>query len=201
MIPPISDRDLTLLSASLDGALSARASAQLDQRLAAEPALSAALKQLQQTRVMLRRTPQRRVPHAFTLTPEMLGKPSHVGGGGWNSLSIVSAVASLLLVLVLIGDFSINGLPFMFGAAAPAAEEAPQAFMAQEAPATGEEAFDTLTLPPEEDLAGADERQMKDESQFDLRTFVSQNARPLEIGLGLIIAASVLTAWLQKRRG
>jgi len=200
MSTSVSPRDLEQLSAYLDGALSLRATANLEQRLKNELDLARAFKDLERTRALLRRAPQRRVPRQFTLTAQMVGAAQRSLSSGWNSLNWASAVASLLLVLVLISDFSVNGLPqITFGAAAPAAEEAPQALMLETAEgAADEEVLQTEAAPPQELFAEA-ERQVKgNETGLNWRVFLGSYARDMEIGLAILAMISGLAAWRQK---
>ncbi len=121
----LNGRDLEQLSAFLDGELDQAGRARLNARLARDPGLRAALEDLRQTRLLLRRTPQRRAPRNFTLTPRMAGlrppTPRLVPVFSWAS------AAALLLFVCTLGT---GLLPrFAFGAAAPAATAAPvQAF-------------------------------------------------------------------------
>ncbi|HZW04290.1 MAG TPA: zf-HC2 domain-containing protein, partial [Anaerolineaceae bacterium] len=71
----LSSKDWQLLSAYLDGQLSNRERAQVEQRLRIHPEYRDALQTLRQNQVMLRSLPRRRVPRNFTLTPEMVAAP------------------------------------------------------------------------------------------------------------------------------
>lgn len=114
-------RDVGQLSALLDGQLSQAENTRLEARIQSDPALASALADLRQARAILRRTPKRRLPRNFTLTPKMAGikppVPRTVPALGW-----ASAVAMLLFVLTLgtnlLGKMS-------FGAAAPNLAAAP----------------------------------------------------------------------------
>ncbi|HEX7541722.1 MAG TPA: hypothetical protein VF352_06295 [Anaerolineales bacterium] len=114
-------RDVEQLSASLDGQLSQAEKTRLEARIRSDPALAAVLADLRQARAILRRTPKRRLPRNFTLTPKMAGirppVPRAVPALGW-----ASAVAMLLFVITLgtnlLGQIS-------FGAAAPMMAAAP----------------------------------------------------------------------------
>ena len=66
-------RDVEQLSAYLDGQLSQAEKTRLETRLQSDPALAATLADLRQARSILRRTPRRRSPRNFTLTPKMAG--------------------------------------------------------------------------------------------------------------------------------
>ena len=109
-------RDVEQLSAYLDGQLSQAERARLESRLKADPSLSAALEELRLTRALLRRTPQRRAPRNFTLTPRMAGIRPPVPRVV-PAFRFASAVATLLLLLTfvgnLIGSFSLAAAPKM----------------------------------------------------------------------------------------
>ncbi len=115
-------RDIERLSAYLDGQLPQAEKTRLESRLAADPALAAALEELRQARAILRRTPQRRAPRNFTLTPKMAGIRPPVPRAA-PVLSWASAVAMLLFVCTLganlLGQFSFGAAAHM-EAAAPA---------------------------------------------------------------------------------
>ena len=112
-----SSRDLEQLSAYLDGQLSQSDRTRLEIRIQSDPALASALEELRQTRALLRRTPHRRAPRNFTLTPGMAGirppVPRLVPVLSW-----ASAVAMLFFIFTLgaglVGQLS-------FGAAATSA--------------------------------------------------------------------------------
>jgi hypothetical protein len=99
MITP-SFRDVEQLSAYLDGQLSQAEKTRLETRLQSDPALAAAFADLRQARTILRRTPRRRSPRNFTLTPKMAGikppVPRLVPALSW-----ASAAAMVLFVLTL----------------------------------------------------------------------------------------------------
>jgi anti-sigma factor RsiW len=114
-------RDVEKLSASLDGKLSQAEQTRLEARLRSHPALGDALAELRQARAILRRTPKRRIPHNFTLTPTMAGirppLPRAVPALSW-----ASAVAMLLFIFTLGTNLLGQLSP---GAAAPAMSAAP----------------------------------------------------------------------------
>jgi hypothetical protein len=115
-------RDIEQLSAYLDGQLSQADKTRLESRLASDRELASALNDLRQTRIILRRTPKRRAPRNFVLTPKLAGIRPPVPRAV-PALSWASAVAALLFVCTvgvnLLGQIS-------FGAAAPMAASAPQ---------------------------------------------------------------------------
>lgn len=99
----ISNRDLEALSAYLDGETSSVEEQNLEARLKSEEQLRQALGELRRTRMILRAAPRVRAPRNFTLTPRMVGVRPMVS---WSFpiLSMASVVASLLFVLVFLGD-------------------------------------------------------------------------------------------------
>ncbi len=117
-------RDIQRVSAYLDGQLSRSEKERLERRLKSDPALVAALEDLRQTRLLLRRTPQRRAPRNFTLTPRMAGVrppvPRLVPAFSW-----ASAVAMLLFIFTL-GSSLLGGLSL--AAQAPMQAAAPNAY-------------------------------------------------------------------------
>ena len=104
----IPTRDLTDLSAYLDGQLRPRKAARLETRLVQEPDLNAALKELKVTRKLIKATPHLRSPRNFILTPEMAGLPIVRGAQFAPAYRIMSAVASLLFILVISSDLLVT---------------------------------------------------------------------------------------------
>jgi anti-sigma factor RsiW len=102
-------RDIEQLSAYLDDQLPQAERTRLEIRLKSDPALTAALEDLRQTRALLRRTPRRRAPRNFTLSPRMAGirppVPRLVPVLSW-----ASAVAMVLFVFTL-GTSLVGQLP------------------------------------------------------------------------------------------
>ena len=97
--PNLNRHEWLLLSAYLDGELSAREKRQVEERLQQDPARRAALKGLRRTRQVLRYVPQKPVPHNFTLTADMLRKPLLPSFSRMFSYS--TALAGILLAAVL----------------------------------------------------------------------------------------------------
>ena len=97
--PNLNRHEWLLLSAYLDGELSDREKRQVEEWLQQDPASRTALEGLRRTRQVLRRTPQKPVPHNFTLTPDMLRKPLLPSFSRMFSYS--AALAGILLVAVL----------------------------------------------------------------------------------------------------
>lgn len=146
-----SSHDLIQLSAYLDGELQPAEKARLEQRLATDSALRAALEDLRQTRSLLRQMPLRRPPRNFTLTPRTQNVrpplPRLTLALSWSSLLLL-----LLFLLVLGGSI----LPSL-GAAAPALMKAESPGRGGEGPFMVMEAEETLAAPtlltPEASLA------------------------------------------------
>lgn len=99
----ISRRDWQRLSAFVDGQLSSRKYDRLAARLEQEPALQAALEDLQIMKQQLQNLPKVRAPRNFTLTLEMVGQRCRAVRF-YNSMRLASALASILFILVFIGD-------------------------------------------------------------------------------------------------
>lgn len=114
----VSNRDLELLSAYLDKELNPKERAYVEERLQSNPVLRSILGELHQNRAALRSLPRLRAPRNFTLSPELAGiKPKK---RTYPAFALVSALSSLVLIFVLVGDFLIN--PAM--TPSPAAEQA-----------------------------------------------------------------------------
>jgi len=99
----ISERDLEALSNYLDGQLTTGERARLETRLQTELELRTVLEQIRQTRAAVRNLPFLRAPRNYTLTPKIVGErkqPPHI----YLVLRLVSALASFLFILALIGD-------------------------------------------------------------------------------------------------
>jgi len=117
-------RDVERLSAYLDGELSQAERARLESRLARDAGLPAALDELRATRALLRRTPRRRTPRSFTLTPKMAGLRPPL-----PRAVPVLRLASVLATLLLFVTFAGNLLgPIALGAQAPAPQEMAPAY-------------------------------------------------------------------------
>ena len=128
-----------LLSAYLDGQLSAGERARLETQLAADPALRAELEALRHTVALVRDLPPVPIPRNFILPQTMAARPRPVPPlrprRTWAAplLTAATAFVSLLFVVVLAGDLLLSGTGGQ--AFAPAAEplleaKAPQAALA-----------------------------------------------------------------------
>ncbi len=112
MNPLLSRRDIEALSAYLDGELDSRERARVEILLNEDPEMREALNTLQQTRALVRSLPKVKAPRNFTLSPDMVGQQDYVVHGGGLGLTMrwASAIASILLVLVFVGDVLTGGL-------------------------------------------------------------------------------------------
>ncbi len=176
MTTSLSNRDTELLSAYLDGELSAGESAALEQRLRQDSRLQAELESLQTTVALLGMAERVPVPHNFTLDPAVYSKPARANL--WDRLNLprftplAAAGAAIVAVLVCAGVFILAGGLLGGGAAAPdvamleaesAAEEpafaAPAAkeVAEEEAPEEEEAAEEAMELPAEEVVEEAEE--------------------------------------------
>jgi hypothetical protein len=115
-----------LLSAYLDGQLSAGERARLETQLGADPALRGELESLRHTVALVRDLPPVPIPRNFILSPAMAARPRPVRPlpprRAWAAplLTAATAVVSLLFVVVLAGDLLLSGMGEQ--AFAPAAE-------------------------------------------------------------------------------
>lgn len=111
----LSTRDYEQISAYLDGQLSPGEKRKLEERMQARPELKTALEELNQTRMLLRSAPRRKVPRNFTLTPAMVGDTGPARKRSWFNLNLfpalgfASAVATLLLVATIVFELGSGG--------------------------------------------------------------------------------------------
>ncbi len=101
----ISLKDQELLCAYLDNELSNRQRIRLDARLQNEPELHTALIELSRTKKILQTMPKIKSPRNFALTREMICQPRIEVMKNFFRFRMVSAIASFLLILILVGDF------------------------------------------------------------------------------------------------
>ncbi len=99
----MNNQDLDLLSAYLDGQLSASEAARLESRLRADPQLEATLAELRAARKLLRALPQRKAPRNFTLTRKMVGLNPPLPHS-YAFFRATSAFASALLVFTFVAN-------------------------------------------------------------------------------------------------
>lgn len=163
----LDERDLILLNAYLDNELSAEERASLEQRLAREPALQAELRSLQATVALLGMAERVRVPHNFTLDPNLYGKPAQSAWwerAGLSALMPLAAMGAAIMVAALcIGAIGLSRLSG--GAVAPS--------VAMEA-AAPEQPAAPLSEAPMEQWAPAEEEQGAEAAPAD--TFAQPQA-------------------------
>jgi anti-sigma factor RsiW len=111
MTTRITGREWEDLSAYLDGQLSPKESARLEEKLQARADLREALNELSQTRSLLRSQPAVCAPRNFTLTSKMVGaRPAPARSFQlFPVMRLASVAAAVLLVVVLAGDFLTGG--------------------------------------------------------------------------------------------
>jgi len=113
----LSPHDLKNLSAYLDGELNAFSSRKMKNRLARDPNLRTALDTLRETKSILQRTPKRRVPHNFNVSPQMVAisppMPRLV-----PALNYATALAMILFFFSILPPFGIGS-----GAVLPPAQD------------------------------------------------------------------------------
>ncbi|HVU13457.1 MAG TPA: zf-HC2 domain-containing protein [Phototrophicaceae bacterium] len=93
----LSENDLELLSAYLDGALSESERAALEARLQAEPELQRELARLRATIDLVGTLPTLTPPRPLTLTPRMVRRPSVLTSATFSMLSTAAAVILLVI--------------------------------------------------------------------------------------------------------
>ncbi|RPI81909.1 MAG: hypothetical protein EHM41_19665 [Chloroflexi bacterium] len=148
----ISRRDIELLSAYLDGQLDARRKAKLESRLQNETELNKMLEELSRTRTLLRSAPKLKAPRSFKLKPEMVAKRQ--ARPVYPVFQFASAMAMILLVFVLLGDYLVLRQPMA------ASEETSMAMQAQDSAVEEalKEAPDERTMSREAGEADASEQ-------------------------------------------
>lgn len=145
-------RDVEKLSAYLDGQLKPSEKARLESRLQTDPELASILKELRQTRGLLRQLPQRRAPRNFTLTPKMVGQKPPLPRT-YPVFRFATVLATLLLFFTFATNFLAPSLAstasYPYGRGGGGGVDQPQVMMES---ATKEPA---LEMPAEEPAAPA----------------------------------------------
>ena len=125
----LSPKEWQQISEYLDDQLSPKEKNRLEERFRLRPDLQEGLEELRHTRLVLRSVPKRRVPHNFTLTPEMV-RPRSISRL-FPVLSFSSALATILIIVTLalrlLPAISSSSAPEMQSLSAPAAPAAPVA--------------------------------------------------------------------------
>ena len=156
MTKQLSTHDWEILSAYLDGELTSQEKTRLEHSLQQRIDLQQALDELRRTRIILRSAARVRAPRNFSLTPAMVGelKPSRKPLFSFNTLRLSSALASVLLVLTVIGEwFSFSGplatqVAMVSEPAAEAESAAPEAAMLPDSTTNAAELRQSITEEP-----------------------------------------------------
>ncbi|MFD3164387.1 anti-sigma factor family protein [Herpetosiphon sp. NSE202] len=98
---PISEQHQELLSAALDGQLSAAEQAQLDQQLEHDPGLAVEFAELRSMQALLQDLPPVRPPRSFTLDPALHAPKRSLWLSGWTRWVTVVGVFALMLTVGL----------------------------------------------------------------------------------------------------
>jgi len=171
----LSDRDLELLSAYLDGELDDRERSDLESRLAGEAPLREALAELRATVELVRELPRLRAPRSFALDPAAHGRRTpwwqRVLASG-EVLQLAGALGSAAAVMLIVGGLLLTSadtegdsavlqstaaaLPTQVGFVAEPTEEPAESIFRFE-PTT------TMPAPIASPLAGADTIQSEDD--------------------------------------
>jgi hypothetical protein len=116
------DRDLELLSAYIDGELSAREQAQLESRLAGDASLRRTLASLKRVQTTLHALPSVKPPRSFVLKPEMVGQPARQPGLSRlvPALNWATTLAAIVFAVVVGSQLATTSQPL----AAPVANQA-----------------------------------------------------------------------------
>ena len=148
--PQLNDRDLELISAYIDGQLSAEERREVERRLDNEANLRLAYEELRATVQVLRDLEPVRPPRSFTLDPAnvALQRPPATRLG-WGRLLQVAGVFAAVLVAA-IGTLSVIG---SLGSGAPAS--APMVAAPTPAPASPLELRESAPTPERSDIAAA----------------------------------------------
>jgi hypothetical protein len=171
----ISNRDWIQLSAYLDDELNQKEIELLRRRIETDPALQAALEEINLTRTVLRKTPQIQVPRNFTLQQEQVGikekRPVYKG------YRLAAVLMSFLLIGVMVIDF---GRFFVGGAMAPAMAPVAEEMMLEKA----------VEIAPEEEdqpvMMAAEEMPESDRSVADEMAFEGEASQPAEEKEGVV---------------
>ena len=158
----LSTRDLELLSAYIDGELSARGLARLLSRLEREPGLKQALEEMKAVVQQLGSLPEVPLPRSFTLTPEAAGIRSRPRS--YPVFQFATALAAIAFVALVgldtvVGQFSLASrgavMSDMVQEALVAAPQAEAELGTGQTYAQADDQRDGVDVLAEEDVAGA----------------------------------------------
>jgi hypothetical protein len=120
----LSSQDWQMLSAYLDGQLSAQEKMRIEQVLATRQDLRTGLEELRQTRKILWSLPRHKVPHNFTLTRAMAAEQKRATSAWFPFLSFTSLTSVVLVILSMFLRFQSASAPVAMRASAPVQEVA-----------------------------------------------------------------------------
>lgn len=209
----ISFDDAASLSALLDGQLSQAQKTRLERRLVDQPELAGIMQELQVVKQILRKTPHRRAPRNFILTPRMAGLkppvPRLVPAFSW-----ASAVAMLLFIFTLgsnlVGRIStgmaarVESAPagYGMGGGPPAAEGPYPEATAGDSNLDGTPTPDMMLMTLPEATDGAEERAM--EPVVETAPKDPPSASPWLVTwlilAGVFVGGALLLRWISIRR-
>ncbi|MFN8449335.1 MAG: hypothetical protein U0521_12315 [Anaerolineae bacterium] len=167
----LSDNDLELLSAYLDGALSETERSALDARLRAEPELRRELARLQATVGLVKSLPPLAAPRDFRLSRSMARRPSVWTSAAFSYASAAAAVFLLIAGVVLFRQPQNAPLPAAVANVAALPTGTPTL-----ATKLGDEEADNLTIPADDGTVGGEVAQSPGEAR-DL-AFAATTATP-----------------------
>ncbi len=181
----ISSQDWQLLSEYIDDELSGKQKSRLEERLDSDQQLQEAYQRLRNTKRVLRSTPQISAPRQFTLTPELVGrsKPRPL----FPVFRLATAVVSILLVALLVFDFSDTVLPFGGGAPpAPVAQrelaEGANADESAQQPEAESAEVESLAEEPREEPKMAEEDAVEEEAvEEEAGVFAAETPTPTPV--------------------
>jgi len=101
----LSPRDQEAISAYSDGQLRPKEQARIEERLRTDPGLREAFADLERTRQVIRALPKMKAPRSFLLSPDSEPVVKPTISGLFPSFRLVSVLATILFVVVAIGDF------------------------------------------------------------------------------------------------
>jgi len=201
-----SRRDWRNLSAYLDDALPPRQQQAFERQMETRPELRRKLRQMEQSRAMIRALPPLRAPRNFTLQAHML--PARPGMRAYPILRLASVLASVLFVVLLAGDLFGGAMQSSAPAmqqksvASDAVTEAPMELMAApEAPPLSDQNFVSGAEQPTEVIS---ERALSPTPTITPSPVPARLPNPHQMGEVALAVLALLTggaAWVLHRRG
>lgn len=178
---PKQQNDWDLLSAFVDGELSAAQEKNISERLKADAEFNMIHVQLLNTRKLMAKIPQVTIPKHFTLTEAMLPRSFFARLAPRRTWNFASAIASFIFILIVVGDIFTFGLGNI-----GLSQSAPEAAMAIEA---AEADVSELAGAPEALDAGVEEQffpesiddAIEDEDQAEMAPVAKEDSGEIRI--------------------